>query len=308
MYTYGQSDSEILLSLRKLLYKDLPIIWTLLATIFTTIPTHGTIPFPEQMLYSLRSDNPRKVVPPHEEILFRSVDGTQLHGWFVRAPPNISDPVTVLYCHGAVGTIMRQSRFLIEMPSMLNVNVFAFDYRGYGRSKGTPNERGLIWDVRAALSVLLNRTEINHHKIIAYGRSLGGAVAIALAQTQSSELLGLILENTFTSIEHIVKDHLRHTFGLVSRLSDSITRIPWDSLSRITNVTCPILFISGQLDKVVPPYQMDLLYKSSNKTIFKRIVRIKNGSHKKTWDEGGAPFWVKCESFIHKILKMSNNI
>lgn len=136
----------------------------------------------------------------------------------------------------------------------LGFNVFIFDYRGYGGSTGTPDEEGLLCDARTAMNFIEDNPQIDSKRILIYGRSLGGAVGI-YAATHFRDLWGLIIENTFTSITEVVKD--KYILGQIYArlLSDE-----WNSHARVESIECPILFISGRKDKMVPPEHMDELY------------------------------------------------
>jgi len=60
-----------------------------------------------------------------------------------------------------------------ELYQNLRCNIVMLEYRGYGLSKGKPTEKGLYLDVRAALDYIASRKDLNHRKIIIFGRSLG---------------------------------------------------------------------------------------------------------------------------------------
>ena len=79
-------------------------------------------------------------------------------------------------------------------------------YRGYGLSTGTPNEKGLIIDAQTGLDYIRQRAELRGTRIVLYGQSLGGAVSIGLASRNQKEgdIAGIILENTFTSIRKLI--------------------------------------------------------------------------------------------------------
>src|SRR5262249_34939233 len=82
-----------------------------------------------------------------EDAWFQSADGTRLHGWFTEA----SQPrAVVLYAHGNAGNVTDRQFVLQLFRDRLNVSVLVFDYRGYGRSEGTPSEEGVLADARAA--------------------------------------------------------------------------------------------------------------------------------------------------------------
>lgn len=88
----------------------------------------------------------------------------------------------------------------------MGCSVFMLEYRGYGLSTGSPDERGLMIDAQTALDYLTNRHETKNNKIVVYGQSLGGAVSIQLVakNQKSGKISGLILENTFLSMRKLI--------------------------------------------------------------------------------------------------------
>ena len=74
---------------------------------------------------------------------------------------------------------------------MLQATLFVFDYRGYGRSRGKPFERGCIADGMAAQRWLAEREGVATDEIVLMGRSIGGAVAVAMAAEQGAKALVL---------------------------------------------------------------------------------------------------------------------
>jgi len=110
----------------------------------------------------------------YEVASFVTADGVVLHGWFI--PHDFAERV-ILFCHGNRGNISEYMETLVMFQKM-GVAVFAFDYRGYGRSEGRASEKGIYMDAEAALSHLRTRDDIDHSKIVLFGRSLGSAVAV----------------------------------------------------------------------------------------------------------------------------------
>ena len=110
----------------------------------------------------------------HEEVYFHTEDGKRLHGWFF--PLDGAFPV-ILFCHGNAGNISHRL-FNVELLLKHGLQVFIFDYRGYGKSSGRPSEKGLYKDGLAAYDYLINERHILPEQIIMFGRSLGAAVAI----------------------------------------------------------------------------------------------------------------------------------
>ncbi|HWI57461.1 MAG TPA: alpha/beta hydrolase, partial [Bacillota bacterium] len=137
---------------------------------------------------------------PFEDVRFKAKDGVELHGWFFPAHPHAprADQV-ILMCHGNAGNI---SHRLDTCQALLEtgVNVFVFDYRGYGRSQGRPSEEGTYCDAQAAYQ-WLQQKGFSGRDIITFGESLGGGIASELALRET--LAGLVLQSTFTSIPDI---------------------------------------------------------------------------------------------------------
>jgi uncharacterized protein len=137
---------------------------------------------------------------PFEDVLFKTSDGVELNGWFF--PANSDSPraqFVILVCHGNGGNISHRLD-LYQTLLAFGANVFAFDYRGYGRSQGRPSEEGTYHDARAAHAWLRHKGFTDRH-IIVYGESLGGGVASELCLREVTG--GLILQSTFTSIPDI---------------------------------------------------------------------------------------------------------
>jgi pimeloyl-ACP methyl ester carboxylesterase len=127
-----------------------------------------------------------------EDASFTADDETQLHGWFV---PHSRPRGTLLYFHGNAENVSYLAPLLRQLNEEYSLQVLAFDYRGYGKSEGTPFEKGLHRDSRAALKWLNERTKTKPSDVIFYARSLGGGVAIDLAAEKGCK--ALVLENIF---------------------------------------------------------------------------------------------------------------
>lgn len=126
-------------------------------------------------------------------------------------------------------------------------NVALVAYRGYSNSEGAPTEKGIKMDSIAILSHVLNNiSNIDRTKVYLHGRSLGGAVAIYAAThapiSLAKQIRGVILENTFTSMSHMVDAVL----GKLSFLKHLILRNHWNSEEIVHRVPAPILFIKGR--------------------------------------------------------------
>lgn len=142
----------------------------------------------------------------YEELHLRTPDGVSLHGYFIRAPRKRPDQFTVLMFHGNAGNIGHRVPIAKVLQEYLGCHVMMLEYRGYGLSTGVPDENGLKIDAQTGLDHLRQRGETANLKVVVYGQSLGGAVAINLVakNEDKGDIAGLILENTFLSIRKLI--------------------------------------------------------------------------------------------------------
>ena len=185
--------------------------------------------------------NPGKISLPFEEVYFQS-GGNRLHGWLVKSAAQDRPVMTILFLHGNAGNIGDRLD-KIGMFHRLGLNVFVFDYRGYGISEGRPTEKGLYEDAGAAYDFLVSRNGIDPKGIIAYGESLGGAPAVDLALRR--QLRALIIDSTFTNAVDMGR-------RLLPWAPSFLISSKFDSLSKIKKVTVPILEIHSRNDEIVP--------------------------------------------------------
>ena len=159
------------------------------------------------------------------------------------------------------------------------------EYRGYGKSTGTPDEDGLTTDAQTALDYIRQRPDLKKSKLVIYGQSLGGAVAIKLvAENQHrGDIAGVILENTFVSIQKLIPIAFPPAKYL-ARLCHQF----WASDETMPKITAniPMLFLSGLKDEIVPAAMMRTLYEICN--VETKVWRtFENGSHNATVAEPG---------------------
>jgi len=189
------------------------------------------------------------------EDVFIDMEDARIHCWLIPHHENPADKPTVMLFHGNAGDMASRLGLAQSLIGTVGCNVFMVSYRGYGDSTGKPSEQGLNTDAGACWDHLVERSDINSDKILLYGQSLGGAVAIQLAAAKAKGLAaGLIVENTFTSIMDMAGPLASKVHALNSLLPSK-----WDSKTAIEQVECPILLLSGRKDKLVPPAMMDVL-------------------------------------------------
>jgi fermentation-respiration switch protein FrsA (DUF1100 family) len=179
---------------------------------------------------------------PFENLFFKTSDGVELNAWFYPANPNSPRKRwAILICHGNAGNISHRLQ-LYQALLHVGLNVFAFDYRGYGRSHGRPDEEGTYLDAQAAYHWLRHKGFAPEH-IIAYGESLGGGVASELSLREKTA--ALVLQSTFTSIPEIGRELYP---WLPVKL---IGRIKYDTNQKLQHVKIPVLVMHSRTDELI---------------------------------------------------------
>lgn len=165
--------------------------------------------YPRNIPPGSRNDVPKPSqfgITDYEELMIPTPDGESLSAFFLRANKQHYRNITILMFHGNAGNIGYRLPIGKILEHDLGCNVLMLQYRGYGLSTGTPNEKGLMIDAQTGLDYIRQRAELRNTKIVLYGQSLGGAVSIALAarNIKQGDIAGMILENTFTSIRKMI--------------------------------------------------------------------------------------------------------
>ncbi|MBX9686552.1 MAG: alpha/beta hydrolase, partial [Candidatus Obscuribacterales bacterium] len=178
-----------------------------------------------------------------EDVYFKASDGTLLHGWYFHQS---GSKYTVLMSHGNTGNIAGRPR-LLESILKAGVSMFAYDYRGFGRSQGAPSVEGVIDDACAAFDFLVEKRGCSPENIVVYGESLGAAVTCQLTLKRRSR--GMILQSGFASITKISKHHipLMHLYPAVLFPQPLL-----DSVAVLRKGHPPLLIVHGHKDSVVP--------------------------------------------------------
>jgi len=192
---------------------------------------------------------------PREDVQLSARDGCQLHGWFFPAEKGaLRSDLALLLMHGNVGNICTRLEFY-EAWLSLGLNVFAFDYRGYGCSKGIPSEEGTYQDAEAAHAWLVAHG-FAPKRIIALGKSLGGGIASELSLR--TEVGALILQSTFTNIADAGADLFPF---LPVRW---VNTIKYDTLSKLPKIHVPVMVIHSRADKTIRFRNAERNYAAAN--------------------------------------------
>lgn len=244
----------------------------------------------DQLLYfplSHISATPADINLPYETITLTTSDKVKLSGWFI---PAKDAPGVVLFFHGNAGNISHRLES-IEIFHQLGLSVFIIDYRGYGQSQGSPSELGTYRDAEAAWQFLVEERQVPPEQIILFGRSLGGAVAVWLAQQHPPGML--ILESTFTSVPDVAAQH--YPFLPVRWLA----RSQYNSLERLPHIKCPVLIIHSPDDEIIPyEHGQQLFAAAQGPKDFLKLI----GSHNEGFLATGQAYPLGLEKFINTYL------
>ena len=232
----------------------------------------------------LRSARLGPVADRVSDVVATTSDGLELNGWHWRSESVNADQIAdgrlvVLFFHGNGGH--RLHRYdECELLNDLGADAVIFDYRGYGDNAGSPSEEGLAHDARAAWTFLTKRKGVDPGRIILLGESLGGGVAVGLAWElceQGTSPGGLILRSTFSTLTDAASYH----YPWLPVRTVLIDRFP--SAERIGDVSCPMLFVHGDEDSIIPIKLGQRLFEAapeeSKNGVSKRFVKLTGTGH-----------------------------
>ncbi len=229
---------------------------------------------------------PEEIGIDAEDVYLSTSDGVRIHSFYL--PDGRGTSRAILFLHGNAGNASHRLPNAAEL-ARLGAAVLLLEYRGYGLSEGTPEEAGVYLDARAGLG-FLEEHGFPPDRIVLFGRSIGGAVAVDLAVDRG--LAGLILEGMFTS----GADMARSVFGAPLA---ALVGSRWDSMSKIVRVRCPILFFHGDRDEVVPFSLGRRLYEEAPEP--KAFETIVGAGHNDTTIVGGPPYFARIGAFLDRV-------
>ncbi len=202
-----------------------------------------------------------------EDVWFRAEDGAMLNGWYIPGDTR----KTVIFCHGNAGNISHGLR-RADILKSLGVSVFLFDYRGFGKSPGTPTEKGIYADTEGALQWLKENKGLADDEIVVFGRSLGGAAALELATRHP--VAGVLLESTFTSLADVARVFVPYfpaelfVFGA------------YNNLNKIGRIEAPVLIMASVDDEITPFEHGQKLFEHATEPKFFLAM---NGRHRSSF-------------------------
>lgn len=219
-----------------------------------------------------------------EEVWLTAEDGVRLHAWLLPVP---GARWTVLLSHGNAGNISHRLDRALFLQNRLGASVLLYDYRGYGKSEGSPDEAGTYRDARAAYRHLVEETRVPPERLVLLGESLGSAVSLELALAHPAA--ALILEAPFTSVPAMARQTI--FFPLAP-----FVRTRYDNLEKVGRLRMPLLVLQGDRDEVVPFAQGRRLYEAAPGP--KHFFAIPGAGHNDTYLVGGEAYWRAIADFL----------
>ncbi len=213
-----------------------------------------------------------------EDVFFVTEDNVRIHGWWIAAPvapAESEEPVpTILYLHGNAANLTNRIdnlKFLRDLPA----NLFAIDYRYYGKSEGPfPNEEGVYHDARAAYDYLVKERGVDPARLIVLGQSLGTAIAVHLATER--EVAGLILESGLPSAPRVAQ------LNIPLPGVRFIMRSRFDSAAKLPGIHKPVLVAHCVDDPILSLQLGEELFAAANEP--KTLVTYDSACHEPLYD------------------------
>lgn len=192
---------------------------------------------------------------------------------------------TLIYSHGNAEDIWDRA-WMLSLFQKNGFSVLAYDYPGYGMSTGRPSERGVYAAAEAAYRYLTEEAGVSPEDIIIYGRSIGSGPSCYLAQMHPS-VGGLILECGFSSITRVVT---------------RVRILPFEAfpnIRRIGDIHCPVLFIHGDNDEIVPFSHAQKMFERANEPKYRFWVQ--GGNHADLEGCAGEAYWESLKNFLQTL-------
>lgn len=218
--------------------------------------------FPELPSRQLAA-TPAEIGLTFETVRLSTPDGERLAGWFI---PASAARGTLLYLHGNGGNIgHRLDR--VAVFHQLGLNIFIFDYRGYGASSGSPSEEGTYQDALAAWNYLTQQKSLTPEGIVLFGESLGGSIAAWLAARHTPA--GLVIYASFTSVPELAQT-LYPIFP-----ASILARYRYDTRAALNKVDSPVMILHSLEDEIIPFSHGQALFRAARGP--KRLVELRGG-------------------------------
>jgi len=231
------------------------IILTVIITFSTILITSAQ--FDDKFYFPSKEWNP--IENTNYEEINLTVDNDTLN--MILFKPNHSPKATVLFYHGAGGNISNYT-FMTDPLVKAGYQVFAVDFRGYGKSTGTPTHLNIASDAQIVFDNIIEKDEFKDLSIIIYGASMGTQIATKIAKDNQSKVSGLILDGTISSFTDMAL--LSAPEAQKPMIAQYVTS-PYSAKEDIKEIkNLPILFIHSKDDKSVPFTQGESVFNNAS--------------------------------------------
>jgi hypothetical protein len=187
-----------------------------------------------------------------EDLALPQADDAVSRGVYFHSPLSTA---TVLYFGGSSFRLDIEGQPVVTALARAGMDVMIFDYRGYGRSDGTPTAALMRSDAQALARFARSKA---HGPLVVYGLSLGSFVASAVAETEPVD--ALVLEGTATNAQDMVDHRFPWYAKLVARPKFSAEVASIDNVKALRGYQGPLLVLSGEDDEMMPPSLQRSLY------------------------------------------------
>lgn len=221
-----------------------------------------------------------------EDVSLTAADGVQIHGWYFKHP---SARHVGLYFHGNAENVAEVGETVDRLRESCQMSILVIDYRGFGKSNGSPTEKGVVADGLAAMDWVCERTNKQPNDIVVIGRSLGGGVANQVVGKTGCK--ALVLHSTFSTIQETAAK--KYFYVPVKLLMQN----KFDSVSQIKKIKAPTRIFHGDVDRLIPFDQGKKLFAASGSDD-KKFYKLAGFGH-----NGYSPelFWQETQRFLEEL-------
>lgn len=227
-----------------------------------------------------------------QEVFFKTADGLTLHGWYFDSRDDAS-PV-IIWFHGNAGNLTGRAPVASELAAR-GISTFVFDYRGYGRSDGSPTETGVKADALAAYDLVLKNFAREPRRIVFYGESIGGAFAAWAAKHRPGS--AVVIENSFPSLSRIADLIYGSPLGV-------FVRGDLDTKKWLNEVKLPVLVMHSKRDETIPFALGMELYNGLSTP--KELFVSENAAHSEIGAYEGERYYTTIVTFVRAHVRSQN--
>lgn len=223
-----------------------------------------------------------------QDVFFYNQNKQRLHAWYFKNPKASK---TVFISHGNAGNLSHRA-MLVRLLLLTGASVFVYDYGGFGLSRGSAGVDSCVADSLAAYDCLNKTLQVPASSIVLYGESIGTAMTVQVASKRPCA--SVILQSGFQSLQQIAceKVPVFHVYP-----SGIFPCNKLDTLSYVKGKHPPILFIHGQLDKIIPAHNSDDLFKAASEPKFH--VKLEKAGHNDIVENMSYQCLAALSKFLH---------